>query len=138
MAILGLTSLTGCNSIPDFIETGTPMVFHQTTAPTSWTKSTTHDNKALRVVNGTITTGGSSPFTSILNGSVSAHTLSTSEIPSHSHSYARGNRDSPNPDGAGLESPSFTGATSNSTGGTGSHTHGMDVAYVDIIIATKN
>ena len=31
---------------------GTLMLFQQTAAPTGWTKQTTHDNKALRVVSG--------------------------------------------------------------------------------------
>ena len=44
----------------------TTIVFYQEAAPLGWTKSTSHDNKALRVVSGT---GGgyhgSSPFTSV-------------------------------------------------------------------------
>jgi len=59
MAILGNTTLTGCNSIPDFIAAGSLMMFQQTASPTSWTKQTTHNNKALRVVSGTAGTGGS-------------------------------------------------------------------------------
>jgi hypothetical protein len=39
------------------------MMFVQTAAPTGWTKSTTHDNKALRVVSGTASSGGSVAFT---------------------------------------------------------------------------
>ena len=30
---------------------GTAMIFQQTAAPTGWTKSTTHNNKALRLIN---------------------------------------------------------------------------------------
>jgi hypothetical protein len=41
MAVLGTTSLTGCNSIPDFIGTGSVTIFTQTAAPTSWTRVTT-------------------------------------------------------------------------------------------------
>jgi hypothetical protein len=65
MAVLGSTSLTGCNSIPDFIAGGSLMLFQQTTAPTNWTKGTTHNNKALRVVTGTATPGGSTAFTTV-------------------------------------------------------------------------
>lgn len=66
MAILGLDSLTGCNSIPDFIATGTRMIFNATAAPTSWTKDTTsHNNKALRIITGTVSSGGSNPFTAV-------------------------------------------------------------------------
>ena len=43
--------------------TGTAMLFAQTSAPTGWTKSTTHNNKALRVVSGSASSGGSNSFT---------------------------------------------------------------------------
>jgi hypothetical protein len=42
---------------------GTKMLFQQTAAPTGWTKDTTHDNKALRVVSSTAGSGGSVAFT---------------------------------------------------------------------------
>jgi hypothetical protein len=82
------------------------MLFQQTSAPTGWTKQTTHDNKALRVVSGSASSGGSVAFTtafasqgvagsidnttaggslSISGGSVGATTLTTSQIPSHVH-----------------------------------------------------
>lgn len=70
---------------------GTAMLFVQTTAPTGWTKSTTHDNKALRVVSGTASSGGSVAFTTAfasqaVSGTVGDTTLTTSQIPSHTHS----------------------------------------------------
>jgi len=72
---------------------GTALLFQQTAAPTGWTKSTTHDNKALRVVSGSVTTGGSVAFTTAFAsqavagsvGTSGATTLSTSQIPSHGH-----------------------------------------------------
>ena len=72
---------------------GTAMLFVQTTAPTGWTKSTTHDNKALRVVSGTAGTGGSVAFTTAfasqaVSGSVAAHTLTEAQMPSHSHGFS--------------------------------------------------
>lgn len=103
MAILGSTNLTGCNSIPDFIAGGSLVTFQQTAAPTSWTKQTTHNNKALRVVTGTATPGGSTAFSSVFasrtpsgtvsvsgsvsvsGGSVGNHTLGNGQIPNHSH-----------------------------------------------------
>jgi len=86
---------------PPFVA-GTYMLFIQTAAPTGWTKSTTHNNKALRIVSGTAGTGGSVDFTTAFasqsvagtndsttaTGSVGtsgATTLSTSQIPSHTH-----------------------------------------------------
>jgi len=78
------------------------MLFQQTAAPTGWTKETTHDNKALRVVTGTAASGGSNTFTGVLNsnvavsgtsnnstvtisGSVGSTTLTLDQIPSHRH-----------------------------------------------------
>jgi hypothetical protein len=74
MAVLTVSSLTGCNSIPSFLggSADTPsnpsiVVFRQTSAPTNWTKVTTWDNRGLRVIGaangGPITTGGTLPFT---------------------------------------------------------------------------
>jgi hypothetical protein len=88
-------------------------------------------------------------------GSVSSHTLSTSEIPSHTHTHLRkgaaGNNvtGGPSPINDGLLTDN-TGAT----GGGGAHSHGFTnpswsgtfsgsaldfaVQYVDLIIASKN
>jgi len=97
MAVLGSTSLTGCNSIPDFIAGGSLVLFQQTSAPINWTKQTTHDNKALRVVTGTATPGGSTAFTAVFTsrtpegtvtvtgGTVNQHTLAAGELGAHSH-----------------------------------------------------
>ena len=41
---------------------GTKMLFQQSTAPTGWTKQTTHNDKTLRVVTGTASSGGSNAF----------------------------------------------------------------------------
>lgn len=74
---------------------GTKMLFKQTAAPTGWTKDTTHNNKALRVVSGTAGSGGTSSFTTAFanrstnsvatGGTVNNHTLSASQMPSHKH-----------------------------------------------------
>jgi microcystin-dependent protein len=67
------------------------MLFAQTAAPTGWTKSTTHDNKALRVVSGSASSGGSVAFTTAfasqaVTGTVQSYTLQVADIPIHSHS----------------------------------------------------
>jgi microcystin-dependent protein len=116
------------------------MLFVQTAAPTGWTKSTTHDNKALRVVSGSVTTGGTQNFTAVLNGTVGATTLTEAQIPSHNHGIlVRTTTGLASFFGASsfTNSTSITTTTSNAGGG-GSHTHSMDVAYVDVIIATKD
>jgi len=123
---------------------GTKMLFFQAAAPSGWTKDTTHNDKMIRVVTGT--GGGSGGNWTISGLTVSGHTLTVDEIPSHSHNY---NRD----DGAGyiVGSGSYakvalspwSDATSN-TGGGNSHNHGLTAdgawrpAYVDCIICTKN
>ena len=66
MAVLGSTTLTGCSSIEDFIAAGSKMIFRESTAPTSWTKDATHNNKTLRIINGaTLAPGGSTAFTTV-------------------------------------------------------------------------
>lgn len=77
----------------------TNWIFYQASAPTGWTKRTDHNNKALRVVSGT--GGGSSgtqPFTTVMSSSLAytgtltssketgGTSLTTDQIPSHSHS----------------------------------------------------
>lgn len=170
MAVLGSTSLTGCNSIPDFIAAGSLMLFEQTASPTSWTKQTTHNNKALRVVTGTATPGGSTAFTSVFasrtpagsvsvsvsGGSVGNTTLTTPQIPSHTHTLGSTQVpvDLPGTLPAGPVPYYDAAAPTGSTGGDGAHSHpftvgsasgsftgtAMDFAvqYVDIIIASKN
>jgi hypothetical protein len=118
---------------------GTLMLFVQTAAPTGWTKSTTHDNKALRVVSGSVTTGGTQNFTAVLNGTVGATTLTEAQMPSHTHTLGL-KISSNNALNSGGNIPHTLGNTlsTSATGGGGSHTHSMDVAYVDVIIATKD
>jgi hypothetical protein len=91
-------TVTGSGVIP----AGTVMLFQQTSAPTGFTKITTQNNKALRVVSGSASTGGSNSFTNSLNtsktvsgttggtavtitGSVGSHTLTIAEMPAHDH-----------------------------------------------------
>jgi hypothetical protein len=139
---------------------GTAMMFVQTSAPTGWTKSTTHDNKALRVVSGTASSGGSVAFTTAfgtpsvsgsvsLSGTVGSTTLSTAQIPSHTHTVNSGSGGNYGPvAGRGANEGGFN---SGAAGGGGSHTHSfsgsgslssatatINVQYVDVIIATKN
>jgi hypothetical protein len=66
---------------------GTSMLFQQTSAPTGWTKSTTHNNKALRIVSGTASSGGATAFTTVFGSSIStgSYTLLTADIPAHTH-----------------------------------------------------
>lgn len=142
---------------------GTLMLFQQTAAPTGWTKQTTHNDKALRVVSGTASSGGTSAFSTVFANqtptittsglSAAATTLSSSQIPSHTHTTsnvsttgAQFSTYSP------LEPNVFGNGSRTSDGGTGgggSHTHSisgsatssaitLNVQYVDLIIASKD
>jgi hypothetical protein len=148
----------------DSFPPGTKMLFQQTNAPTGWTKDVTHNNKALRVVSGAAGSGGSWNFTDVFtNRSISGtaagnyadiainyHTLSWNEMPAHTHDF-------PHYGGSGGGGTSSGGTvnyrTTTSAGASWGHTHGvtqnphghtlsasvdMAVAYVDLIIATKN
>ena len=100
----GRLTAASSGAAPSAFPAGTAMMFVQTSAPTGWTKSTTHNNKALRVVSGTAGSGGSVDFTTAfasksVSGTVGATTLTTAQIPSHTH-----------------------GATTNTTG---NHVHGV-------------
>jgi hypothetical protein len=71
------------------IPPGTVMLFGQSNAPVGWTKLTTHNNKALRVVSGSASSGGSVAFTSAFSSqSVGATALTVNQIPSHTHSFS--------------------------------------------------
>ena len=149
---------------------GTVMLFRQNTAPTGWTKSSSFDNAALRVVSGTVnaTQSGVVPFTGAFANttpsitvdasglSAGATTLTSSQIPSHTHSVDWGTTDNCGGlnrvrggliAGFAAQSPQ----ASQATGGGSSHSHSMsgsatgtstalnlNVRYADAIIAAKD
>ena len=172
----GSTTFTGNVTATTFtgawanVPAGTVMLFVQTSAPTGWTKSTTHNNKALRVVSGSASSGGSVAFTTAfasqaVSGTVASYTLTTADIPSHTHTASVTDPGHTHNlkvgGGAGSGWASLTQGESNtlttttattgisvsnsSTGGGGGHSHGftgtainLAVQYVDVIIATKD
>lgn len=82
VAITGAVTSTGAGIFPS----GTAMLFVQTSAPTGWTKSTTHNDKALRVVSGTASSGGSVAFSTVFgNTATGSYTLTTTDMPAHTH-----------------------------------------------------
>lgn len=134
---------------------GTKMLFHQAAAPTGWTKVTTINDAALRVVSGTTGggTGGSTAFSTLfaggqavtLSGNVGATTLSTSQMPAHAHSNGGlGSNYNSTSSYTSVEHGRSQGNTG-SAGGGGSHTHTLEgtatislaVKYTDVIICTK-
>jgi hypothetical protein len=168
-AISGTTTLTlpTASGTIEAFPSGTKLLFQQTAAPTGWTKDTTHNNKALRVVSGAASSGGTVAFTTAFAsqavsggvGTSGATTLSSAQMPSHTHNltapvvwstYSGGN---PPTLFSGTTSPANSGTPGywnqpDATGGGGSHTHpggtftgtaiDLAVQYVDVIVATKN
>jgi hypothetical protein len=173
-----LTS-NGAGALPTFqtpaaggttIPAGTVMLFGQTAAPTGFTKLTDQDNASLRVVSGTASTGGSVNFTTAfasqtptgsvsitaVSGTAGATTLTTPQIPSHTHNAAFGNNPSDTGTRFQLRATPAGGANAvtEATGGGGSHDHpfsfssgsgtfsgnaiNLAVKYVDVIRATKD
>lgn len=142
---------------------GTRLVFQQTTAPVGWTKVTTDNNKALRLVNGTVGSGGTQPFTTAFSnksvtgsvaGTVAGHTLTLSQMPSHRHFTINGvtTTDYPVPSASNsvtfksngsFSGPNYTltgdvteptiGRT-NAQGGDGSHNHGWSGTFTGTAI----
>ena len=141
-----LTS-NGAGALPTFqaagggFATGTRMSFQQTAAPTGWTKDTTAgiNDSILRLVTGSVSSGGSVAFSTwAAQTADGATTLSTPQIPSHTHSYTR-----IGPPGGAAPDEGGTGAQSDNTGATGgggSHTHSLtqSLKYYDFIIASKD
>jgi len=131
---------------------GTKMLFQQTSAPTGWTKQTTHNNKALRVVSGTASSGGSVTFTTAFAsksvvGTVGNTSLTIAQMPSHVHNHQIGYGGSATITRHSGQASSINQGTINtgSAGSGSSHTHSfsgtaidMAVQYVDLIIAQKN
>lgn len=151
---------------------GTSMLFRQNTSPTGWTKSTSFDNAALRVVSGNINQlqAGVIPFTGVFANttptitvdasglSAGATTLSTTQIPSHSHTIVSSGGWGWGAAGCGTNGIAKNvgisgneGFNGGSTGSGGSHSHSMSgsatgsstaiplaVRYADSIIATKD
>lgn len=139
------------------IPSGSTTVWLQTAAPTGWTKVTSHNDKALRIVSGTAGSGGTAAF----SATFSARTIARANLPNdtvttgvestpHNHSM-------PSTGDAGVSGTTGGGGIAQTASGktTGNpsvqHVHNfllnggvtqtaMDfaVAYVDAIIASKN
>ena len=145
-------------------DSGTVMLFAQTSAPTGWTKSTTHNNKALRVVSGAASSGGTVAFTSAFTsqavvGAVGGTSLTEAQMPAHYHFESRAvNTGAPGKYGTGdsgvsdsfywtvtSRSATTTSDKTSAAGSGASHTHtftgtaiDLAVAYVDVILASKD
>ena len=168
-----VVTATGVAGFPS----GTRMSFQQSAAPTGWTKDVTAglNNSAMRIVTGSVVNGGSVDFTAAfasqtptgsvaitaVSGTAGATTLTTPQIPSHSHTLGGGTFSSPaggpsiaNNGGSQGSGPAAISYTTSSTGGGGSHDHpfsftsgtgtftgnaiNLAVKYYDFIIAAAD
>jgi hypothetical protein len=134
---------------PGSFPTGTKMLFKQTAAPTGWTKDTTVNDAALRVVSGTAGGGGFVGFSSLFGRTQTDNaTLNSAMIPTTwttvLGAYRNGTPTDCNvssgfwnygPDYAGNTYPVFANVAG---GGAHGHTIDMRVVYADVIIATKD
>lgn len=123
---------------------GTRMLFHQTAAPTGWTKETggAFNNRALRLITGTVGSGGLNSFSAVFGKTATDnHTLTEAQMPSHAHEVTVYNNS------GGLGRVRAAGSTSDTTnyftnprGGGNAHNHAIDlrVQYNDVIIAQKD
>lgn len=90
----GLTNLTGSSvsgpvanatyadtaGTVSSIPSGTKMLFVQTSAPTGWTKLTSADNAALRIVSGAAGSGGSTNFTAAFTSQTVTGTVGSTSV----------------------------------------------------------
>lgn len=95
----------------NWFPTGTALVFYQSAAPTGWTKQTTHNDKALRVVSGTGGgSGGTSAFSTVFGKTATdAYTLTVTDIPAHTHGGVTGNDSPVHTHAFGITAPSASG-----------------------------
>lgn len=173
---------TTLNSKYGVIAQSSVAVFYQASAPTGWTKVTTHNDKALRVVSGT--TGGSFgsggvegagglsfstvfassvqtvPFPisapATITGTVGDTTLTTAQIPDHTHNSLLGGTAAASSGGSSFRtsgtnatgsvvSPQGTGGAHNhpwsgsaTISATGSFDLDLRVQYIDVILCSFN
>lgn len=130
-------------SLEDAFTSGTKMLFQQSTAPTGWTKDTTHDDKALRVVTGTAGTGGTNAFSTLdatasgtinssISGQTAGHAITVAQMPAHVHSMGSNSRVQLGYDNGTAYSGYWAERAHSNitystqyTGGSGAHSHGV-------------
>ena len=150
----GSSASWGTVTIPaSAIPAGTVMLFFQANAPTGWTKVTSQNDKAFRVVSGSGGgTGGSVAFETAFasqtpSGTTDAIALTIAQMPAHTHTKATGQGHSNNPEAGASMTVGNAGntLTSGSTGSGATHSHAftgsainLDVSYINIILCSKD
>ena len=155
---------TALNSKYGIIPQNSISIFYQAAAPTGWTKITTHNDKALRVVSGTGGgSGGTLAFSSVftsnipISGSVTASgtvgetTLTIDQLPTHAHNSGSSVNVRPGTPGVTTRALDTNAPAGGDAGGGNSHTHpfegtaapystsfNLNVNYLDVIICRFN
>jgi len=145
------TNFIGKGTIP----VNSTVVFNQTNAPTGFTKVTTYNDYALRIVSGTGgLTGGSVNFSTAFPSSsttpisitgTASNTLTTAQLPTHTHPGS-GIAVSGSTQGVLAGSQFIARAATLAAGGGAAHPHPVSgstsadfrVKYVDVILATRD
>ncbi len=156
------TTAGNISSIPS----GTKMLFAQTSAPAGWTKLTSNDDAALRVVSGAAGSGGTVGFTTAfsatsVSGTTGSTSLSEAQMPIHRHFVSTNvvNGGAPSSVNSLVRQRTTAGDSdyylegtsaepsvlrSSATGSGAGHDHtfsgslNLAVKYVDVIIAQKD
>lgn len=141
--IIGIAGSSSGDPIP----VGTVMLFYQNAAPTGWTISSSLNDYALKIVSssGGVTSGSVAYSTLFGRTATDSHTLTTDEIPSHTHTFTYVNsaiaaNNSTSPVSSIQTSGGTTTVTTSTTGGGSGHTHDIDmrVQTASVILATKD
>jgi len=148
--LLATRSLSSTDDVIDNFPSGTLMLFGSTGSPTGWTKNTSFNDYSIKITSGTVGYGGSVGFATLFaRTATDAHTLTTAEIPSHSHVI---DNTLLGQNHATLQAQTSAGSTfsnilpwtgtnsTNTSGSGGSHTHNIDMQlkYRDFILAQKD
>lgn len=133
-------AILNAGTINDAFESGKALWWKNTTAPLGWTKSTSDNDAALRVVSGT--PGASGGSLALSSANTATHALSIAELAPHDHSVnfafttrtGGGGEDSLISEDFHMQTIATTGSVGSGTG----HSHGLALKYVDGLIAVKN
>jgi hypothetical protein len=118
------------------------MLFFQAAAPVGWTKLTTHNDKALRVVSGTGgVAGGANAFSTVMAQTVVGnHTLTIAQLAAHNHdaqSSLLGSGGGGTYTGSNVATGLIITANAGSSAVHG-HSITMNMQYIDLILASKD
>lgn len=132
LSAIGGWSVPGGGSGGSSFPAGTIMLFQQTSAPTGWTKLTTNNDKAIRIVSGSVTTGGTIPFSTLHVAAYASagYVLTNADVPDNTVTTSARQ--------AGAGNTVISAGHGGAVGGPHSHNIAMDVQYVDVIAASKD